>query len=136
MLTRKKKSRLPERLHPGDREPERCAPGSIEQQLDMCESGELRGDAIERRAKTEDNPEKNPGADELLDRFEPNLSEPGREGDEMSGDEHSSGLQGEDGIPVSPHGHESEQADQGLPGEETERTASSRSKRRRAPEAA
>jgi hypothetical protein len=77
----------------------RCKPGSIEQQLDMCEEGDLRGDEIlhshgsesKKRGKTI---EKKP-LDRLMDEFSADLSEPAREGDEMSGDEHSSGLQGD-----------------------------------------
>lgn len=46
MLRKKPKTAIPERLNPGDPEPEWCSPGSIEQQLDMCEEGDLRGEEI------------------------------------------------------------------------------------------
>ncbi|MCM2324788.1 MAG: hypothetical protein NDJ90_16130 [Oligoflexia bacterium] len=84
----KKKKDYAERIHPGDPEPERCAPGSIERQLDMCEPNP---DAEEEET------EEPRGADEMLERFGMDLSEPGREGDEMSGDDHSSGKQGKQG---------------------------------------
>lgn len=46
MLRKKTKARFSERIEPGEPEPEWCSPGSIEQQLDMCEEGDLRGDEI------------------------------------------------------------------------------------------
>jgi hypothetical protein len=60
-----------------------CEPGSEEQQLDMCESGPLRGDNL-LRDKGENL------------RFAIDVSEENREGDEMSGDDHSGGWQGDD----------------------------------------
>lgn len=71
--------------------PNACAPGSIEQQLDMCESGNLRGDEIlhlhgHLNQPTEDN--------EMLNNYRVDMSEEDREGDEESGDDHSAGLQG------------------------------------------
>jgi DNA-binding transcriptional ArsR family regulator len=76
--------------------------GSIEHHLDMCESGELRGDEIEHRTYSpekewrpdEESTQIMPPLDKMISRFEMNLSEENREGDEMSGDEHSSGMQG------------------------------------------
>ncbi len=98
MLHKKRKEQIPELLEPGANEPEFCTPGSIEQQLDMCEEGSLRGDEIlhhhgeEREVEaTAETP-----VDRLMDRYQMNMAEEGREGDELSGDEHSSGLQGSD----------------------------------------
>lgn len=129
VLARRKKSRIPERLDPGDPEPEPCSPGSIEQQLDMCEDGDLRGDNIihlHGNDGNEETPEQTLSADQLVDRLEVNMSEPNREGDEMSGDEHSAGLQGGDpDLERQPH------IDSGLPGEETEDEAAKTVKRER-----
>ena len=103
MLTKKRKEDYAERLHPGDRGPEPCSPGSIEQQLDMCEEGELKGDELlYLHGKPTLAPTEGPRElDELINtNWESDLSEENREGDEMSGDEHSSGLQGTDvGLP-------------------------------------
>lgn len=75
--------------------------GSIEQQLDMCEDGPLRGDEVLRENRDHPN-------------FHVDLSDGAREGDEMSGDDHSSGMQGEDSEhPVQEH------IPSGLPGDET-----------------
>jgi hypothetical protein len=83
------KERLPERKDPGDPEAEWCSPGSIEQQLDMCEQGSLRGDDILHRHGHE--PRRSTGDPTALDQLDENwrmdLSEEDREGDEMSGDE-------------------------------------------------
>lgn len=101
MIHPKRKERIAERKHPGDPEPEWCSPGSIEQELDMCETGSLRGDDILYRHGIE--PPQYTGDPRELDRvigkgedenWEVDLSEEDREGDEMSGDEHSSGLEG------------------------------------------
>lgn len=59
--------------------PEPGEAGSIEQQLDMMESGNLRGELASRHGKMN---------------FNVDMSEYNREGSEMSGDEHSSGMQG------------------------------------------
>lgn len=76
------------RRNVSDREPAPCEPGSIEQQLDMCETGPLKGD----------------------------MAETNREGDEASGDDHSSGLQGgEPELESQPH------VDSGTPGERADK---------------
>jgi hypothetical protein len=100
-LKRKRKERIPELKNPGDSESEWCSPGSIEQQLDMCESGSLRGDDI---LHSHGLPDSDYNGDPIeLDEFQTggmennwqmDLSEEDREGDEMSGDEHSSGIEG------------------------------------------
>jgi hypothetical protein len=65
----------------------RCPSGSLEQKLDMCEGGSMRGDELLRERTDHPN-------------FNVDMSEDSREGDEMSGDEHSSGHQGDDpGFP-------------------------------------
>jgi hypothetical protein len=99
MLKKRRQERLPEKKNPGDREVEPCSPGSIEQQLDMCEEGSLRGDNIlYQHGVDRDSVEReNPPLDEDSElRFNDDMSEEDREGDDMSGDEHSSGLQGEE----------------------------------------
>ncbi len=96
-----------------------CEPGSIEQQLDMCETGKARGDEITHQhgVLPEDEAFVDvEGIDKKIDRMKMDLSEPSREGDEMSGDDHSSGLQGgESELKSQPH------IEAGLPGEELER---------------
>jgi hypothetical protein len=97
---------------------ERCRPGSIEQEVDMCEKGGLRGDVILYSHGREAIPYTgNPIAvDRLIDRtYDMDCSEVDREGDEMSGDEHSSGLQGGD-AEIEHQKH----LTTGLPGDETE----------------
>ena len=86
---------------PGDPEPGYCSPGSIEQQLDMCEQGSLRGDQILHNHGIEDEnedkgqPDSIHELDSILNQYyEVDLAEVGREGDEITGDDHSSGLQG------------------------------------------
>lgn len=59
----------------------------IEQQLDMMESGPMRGDEISHSHGV-NNP------DRLSADYNFDMAEENREGSEMSGDEHSSGLQG------------------------------------------
>lgn len=98
-------------------------PGSIEQQLDMVENGSgPKGDSLIRdHGKTFDDKRdpnfvKELDGDEMLQNYHVDMGESNREGDEMSGDEHSLGLQGGD----------SEFVDQptfydDLPGEETEK---------------
>lgn len=129
MLKRRRKEDLPERRDPGEPEPEPCAPGSIEQQLDMCEDGTLRGDDIlhrHGRISAEPVGDEDPRPlDELAfseDHFEMDLSaEPDREGDEMSGDEHSSGLEGGE-------------LGTGIPGEETREQSRTEEEQRKRPE--
>lgn len=93
------KENFPERLEPGAPEGVNCTPGSIEQQLDMCEEGSLRGDEISHSRGSKKNietPDHDPyPLDHILGRAQDDLSEADREGDEMSGDEHSSGMQGD-----------------------------------------
>jgi hypothetical protein len=102
------------------RQPAPGEPGSIEQQLDMVEDGPMRGDEILHHPGEPEfqlyPKDRDPlPVDRMMDRMEVNLSEENREGDEMSGDEHSSGLQGEDSEEQGqPH------FDSGLPGERTE----------------
>jgi hypothetical protein len=82
----------------------------IEQALDMKEDGPLRGEEVLRQHHRADT-----GA--LTDRFAVDMSEDGREGDEESGDDHSSGLQGgEQELIDQPH------IDSGVPGDEAERS--------------
>jgi len=70
------------------------ASGSIEQHLDMNESGDLRGDDLLRRHEGQD----------LDAGFHVDLSTSSREGDDLSGDEHSSGLQGDESeLHSQPH---------------------------------
>lgn len=102
-----------------ENEPESCASGSIEQQLDMCEQGALRGDEIlhdhgvqSKRARRR-IPDSSLGVDKMMNRYyEMDLAEESREGDEMSGDDHSSGLQGED-FELMGHSH----LESGMPGD-------------------
>jgi len=71
----------------------------------MCESGRLRGDEILHQ--------RDRGVKAETDHFRPDMSEENREGAEMSGDEHSSGLQGGDSEFLS------QPRESGLPGDET-----------------
>ena len=99
---RRRKEWLNERIHPGDPAPERGAPGSIEQQLDMVEEGTLRGEQVLHEHGIPDPSDMKErqgeplGADELMARqcYDLDLAEEFREGCEMTGDEHSIGLQG------------------------------------------
>jgi hypothetical protein len=94
---RNRKELIPERKNPGDREAEGCSPGSIEQQLDMCETGSLRGDDIlYSHGRTSPANKGDPvELNEIIDEnWEMDLAEEDREGAELSGDEHSSGNQG------------------------------------------
>jgi len=101
MLKKRPKRNVPLLKHPGDPEPQFGSPGSIEQQLDMVEEGDLRGDEVTRRTDLLVTPE-DPNSEDPLDlvselqSFNMTRAERDREGDEMSGDDHSSGLQGED----------------------------------------
>lgn len=107
------------------RELEKDPASSIEQHLDMMETGPLRGDDILRRAgggrtARYDRPDRDPVPlpDEygMQHNYRLDMSEGSREGDEMTGDEHSFGLQGGD-----PDLARQPTVDNGLPGEETER---------------
>ena len=120
------KTRDPEVQEDQDRS---CAPGSIEQQLDMCEKGAMKGDAIARREvglpdeKEDKDPTELP---EITERMAFDMSEPDREGDEASGDDHSSGLQGEESeLEEQPH------IDTGVPGDETRHEELETEERRR-----
>ena len=97
MLQKKLKVRLKRLKHPGDPEVEVCSPGSIEQQLDMCEAGSLRGDEILHHHGTRDqlirDGDPDP-LDKLFELYQLDSSETNREGSEETGDEHSAGLQG------------------------------------------
>ncbi len=75
-----------------DPEPEANAPGSIEQQLDMCERGPLKGEEI---AHERSRPR---------GFLEGAIVDTDRETGEMSGDDHSRGLQGDDSeTETQPH---------------------------------
>jgi hypothetical protein len=82
----------------------KCRSGSTARDLDMCEGDALRGDEIsqEKRENTEDQGPLGAG-------YRTDMSERDREGDEESGDEHSSGYQGDD-IGPNPFGSEEEAA--------------------------
>ena len=94
---------------------------SFEQQLDMMEEGSLRGDellhhhgleAVGEDLAREGEPL---GVDQLMARnaYEIDMAEESREGSELSGDEHSRGLQGGDSdLQSQPH------LSSGLPGEQ------------------
>ena len=89
-------------------------PGSIEQQLDMVENGPLKGDEIlfshgvEDRASAGRTGLRELDPEGMEHNYRIDMSEENREGDEESGNDHSSGYQG---------------ADAGMPGEMTERLA-------------
>jgi hypothetical protein len=119
-LKRQPKEHFPELLNPGDPEPESGLPGSIEQQLDMCEEGSLRGDellhshGVDLPAAEQAREGELLGVDELMARqpYQLDMAEEGREGAEWTGDEHSLGLQGsESELQSQP------QRSSGLPGE-------------------
>lgn len=120
MTTKKKlKEQIPMRKHPGDPEPESCAPGSIEQKLDMCEEGSLRGDDIlHSHGKIGREYQEGPlPLDQVIeDNYQVDLSEENREGDEMSGDDHSSGFEGDE-VEISGQPH----INTGMPGDRTHR---------------
>lgn len=71
---------------------------SEEQKLDMCEVEGLRGDEITHQHGVEETRNQSGDPKELTEIMDKNwsmdMSEENREGDEMSGDEHSQGLQG------------------------------------------
>lgn len=90
----KPKERFSELQNPGDPQPEECTPGSIEQKLDMCEEGSLKGDEIlhrHGRRKPKPSGDPKPIDKDMNENFNVDMSEPDREGDEWSGDEHSFG---------------------------------------------
>lgn len=112
-------------------------PGSIEQQLDMCESGPLRGDDLLHnhgiQERTNPHPTLNP--DQMESNYRIDMSEENREGAEESGDEHSMGLQG-DAMQELQFDDRYGDSDAGIPGEMTNKLAardpSRRGYRRRA----
>ena len=113
---RMKRDDIPERKNPGDPEPQRCSPGSIEQQLDMCEEGELRGDNVLHTHGLDPDKDANvENPEEMESNFNVDMAEEDREGDEMSGDDHSAGLQGGE-IEIENQRH----INPGIPGEEPE----------------
>ncbi len=83
----------------------------------MCESGSLRGDDIlhSHGLPIREYTDTPPDLDQILnDNWNIDLSEENREGDEMTGDDHSSGLEGgEPEIENQPH------IMTGLPGDRT-----------------
>lgn len=105
MLRQKRKERLPELKHPGDPEAEWCSPGSIEQGLDMCETGSLRGDDIlhshgrESPGTTGDPLELDSLINEYWENWEMNLAEDNQEDSEKHTEnrdnENSLGLESE-----------------------------------------
>ena len=98
--SRPKRAPQPEQL--GERQHAWRPDADIAWHLDMVEPGEERSD---RDPKT---------LNRVTERFEMDMSEADREGDEQSGDDHSSGLQGADPEEANqPH------IQRGLPGEET-----------------
>lgn len=116
----------------------RFTPGSEEQHLDMLEGGDarLRGDEVlhnppEASLEDEDDTDETVRpVDELMNTFSVDMSEDGREGDEMSGDDHSSGMQGGESELLNQENIES-----GMPGQgndDEDRQISKRQKRRAA----
>ncbi|OFZ18104.1 MAG: hypothetical protein A2X94_13955 [Bdellovibrionales bacterium GWB1_55_8] len=106
-----KRRNIPERQDPGEAEPLPCSPGSIEQQLDMCEDGELRGDEVLHSHGLQKNEKADLSSeDSMRTNFSVDMSEVDREGDEMSGDEHSLGLQGDEQQELA------NQTESGIPG--------------------
>jgi hypothetical protein len=107
--------------------------GSIEQNLDMCDTGPYRGDEILHHHGQEpgNSDEAIEDVEQMLMNYRVDMAETNREGDEMTGDEHSSGLQGGDSEleeQVPPLG--------GLPGEEekTQEKVISQKNKHRLPE--
>jgi hypothetical protein len=76
----------------------KCRSGSTARDLDMCEGKALKGDEISQE-QHENKEEQGP----LGAGYQTDMSERSREGDEESGDEHSSGYQGDD-IGPNPEG--------------------------------
>ncbi len=97
---------------------------TIEQHLDMKESGPLRGDEIlhHHGIPPGDRDPSIGSEDEMLENYKIDMSETNREGAEMSGDDHSAGLQGGEtelrnqatidaGIPGDATDHEESEVD-------------------------
>jgi hypothetical protein len=105
--------------------------GSIEQQLDMCESGPLRGDDIlhNHGVRERTNPHPTLNDEQLEKNYRIDMSEEDREGMEESGDEHSAGLQGDEMQELQYDDHFGD-SDAGIPGEMTEKLAKSDPTRR------
>jgi hypothetical protein len=92
--------------------------GTEAQHLDMLEDADPRGDDdlySPEDSLLDDSDEPVLGADEMMANYNVDMSETQREGDEMSGDEHSSGLQG--GEPEIEH---QLAIDSGMPGHRSE----------------
>lgn len=105
--------------------PGRTRRGSIEQQLDMCEEGPLRGDEILHQHGIPDPTDSRPPLDDnlLQENYQIDMSEEWREGDEESGDEHSAGHQGSDQQELQYDTEDPEDSDSGSPGEMTQKLA-------------
>lgn len=88
-------------------------PTSIEQLLDMNETSGLKGEEI-----THEKAPKTVEEEGEYTLYQMNMAEEGREGDEETGDDHSSGLQGGDSELT-----DQENIRSGLPGEEGLRLA-------------
>lgn len=119
-MNRAKKGNVTDINDVRSRQPAPCEPGSIEQQLDMCETGPMRGDDVLHRHGYErelpkEARERMVPTDEIMNTFRADMSEENREGMEMSGDEHSAGMQGGD----SEFEHQAH-IDTDMPGEQTQ----------------
>lgn len=97
------------------------------QHLDMIESDDSRKprgdadlfDAPDDLGEPDSQGDELPLAvDHMIHNFHFDMAEDRREGDDMSGDEHSSGLQGGDVEPVRRHGHN--KISTGIPGDATD----------------
>ena len=99
--------------------------GSIKQQLDMNESGPNRGDEILHHHGIEPRTGSYPTMNDALmeENYHIDMSEDTREGDEESGDEHSSGYQADDQQELQYDTESPEDADSGAPGEMTNKVA-------------
>jgi hypothetical protein len=84
------------------REPAPGEPGSIEQQLDMNETRGLRGDEVLHLHGIERPHTAEMDEEEFELNYRVDMSEDNREGTEMAGDEHSSGMQGTDTFEITP----------------------------------
>lgn len=94
--------------------------GSDEQRLDVCNSGPYRGDdIIHSHGFVNENPDYAIEDEDLMMlNYHMDLAEDGREGSDLSGDEHSSGLQGGDNELSEIDGEGIFFYDEGLPGDE------------------
>ncbi|MBI3557115.1 MAG: hypothetical protein HY074_12700 [Deltaproteobacteria bacterium] len=104
---------------------EPCPAGSLRQQLDMCETGNLRGEEIlySHGIPSRDHEVHRELDPELMEsNFHVDLSEDNREGDEETGDEHTAGLQGDEQQELQ-YDTEFGESDAGLPGELTNKNA-------------